>query len=59
LALAGCDHQISSVVELEAFPWGDDGGGAVFGDDGGAGVFLAGAEGVSGVDSCFEFLAVE
>lgn len=59
LASAGCDHQISSVVEVELFLWRDDGGGAVFGDDGGAGVFSRGLEVVSGVDLRGEFLAIE
>ena len=58
LGLSGDDKVVCS-VDAEVFSGWDDGGGAVFGDDSGAGVVLAGAEGVSGVDFRFLFLAFE
>src|SRR5271169_3891826 len=44
------DQQGSHTVEVEAFAWGDNRGGAVFGDDGWAGVGFAGLQGFAGVD---------
>ena len=53
------NDQIRRVVEMKDCIRGDHRGGAVFRDYGWAGIFLAGVEGLAGVDSGFQFLTIE